>query len=47
MDIDNVLVRQGDRLDWDHILRELKPLVELKEAPEILVQLERLRRSVE
>jgi predicted nucleotidyltransferase len=47
MDIENVLVRQGDRLDWDHILRELKPLVELKEAPEILVQLERLRRSVE
>ena len=47
MDIENILVRQGDRLDWDHILRELKPLVELKEAPEILVQLERLRRSVE
>ena len=47
MDIENVLVRQGDRLDWDYILRELKPLVELKEAPEILVQLERLRRSVE
>ena len=34
MDIENVLVRQGDRLDWDYILKELKPLVELKEAPE-------------
>lgn len=47
MDIENVLVRQGDRLDWDYILKELKPLVELKEAPEVLVHLERLRRSVE
>ena len=47
MDIENVLVRQGDRLDWDYILKELKPLVELKEAPEALVHLERLRRSVE
>ena len=47
MDIENVLVRQGDRLDWDYILKELKPLVELKEAPEVLAHLERLRRSVE
>ena len=47
MDIENVLVRQGDLLDWDYILKELKPLVELKEAPEALVHLERLRRSVE
>ncbi len=47
MDIENVLVRQGARLDWDYILKELKPLVELKEAPEALVHLERLRRSVE
>jgi hypothetical protein len=47
MDIENVLVRQGDRLDWDYILKELKPLVELKEAPEVLIHLERLRRSVE
>ena len=38
-DIEGVIVRQGSRLDRSLILRELTPLVELKEEPEILEQL--------
>ena len=43
IDIKGVLIRQGDRLDWTLILSELRPLCELKEAPEIVTRLERLR----
>jgi hypothetical protein len=39
IDIRNVLIRQGNRLDRELIERELSPLVELKEEPEILTQL--------
>ncbi len=42
IDIRNVLVRQGNRLDRNLIVQELAPLVELKEEPEILHQLEKL-----
>lgn len=34
-DIEGILIRQGKMLDWDYIGRQLKPLVELKEEPEI------------
>lgn len=47
IDIESVLVRQRRILDWRLILRELKPLLELREAPESLKQLEQLRRKVE
>jgi hypothetical protein len=43
MDIEGVIIRQGTRLDWSYILTELGPLAELKEAPEIVPRLERLR----
>jgi hypothetical protein len=46
LDVENVLIRQGAGLDWGHIRRELQPLSVLKEAPEIMDQLERLRRSL-
>lgn len=42
IDIKNVAIRQAARLNRSLILEELTPLVELKEAPEILVQLEQL-----
>jgi predicted nucleotidyltransferase len=46
-DIRGILVRQGTRrLDWRYIHRHLTPLCELKEAPEILTQLETLRQEV-
>lgn len=46
-DVRGILVRQGTRkLDWAYVRRELQPLCEAKEAPEILTRLEALRREV-
>jgi hypothetical protein len=46
-DIERVIVRQTGKLDWRYIHQQLQPLVELKGAPEILEQLERLRAEFE
>lgn len=47
VDVRTILVRQGVRkLDWDHILRELSPLCELKEEPDIVERLIRLKRDI-
>ncbi|MEW6367035.1 MAG: nucleotidyl transferase AbiEii/AbiGii toxin family protein [Acidobacteriota bacterium] len=43
VDIERVIVRQTGRLDWAYIHEQLRPLAELKGAPEILDQLERRR----
>ncbi|NBV47290.1 MAG: hypothetical protein EBR86_17055 [Planctomycetia bacterium] len=43
VDIEGVIIRQGNRLDWSLIESQLRPLVELKEEPEILERLSRLR----
>lgn len=46
-DVRGILVRQGTEcLDWPYVLRQLQPLCEVKEAPEILTELERLRRDL-
>lgn len=46
-DVRGVLVRQGTHnLDWAYIQRQLQPLCEVKEAPEILTQLDKLRREI-
>jgi hypothetical protein len=45
-DVRGILARQGAGLKWPSIVSELRPLCELKEAPEILTQLERLRKQV-
>ena len=46
-DVRGILVRQGtSNLDWPYIQRQLQPLCEIKEAPEIMMQLEKLRREV-
>ncbi|QDV41318.1 hypothetical protein Enr13x_11560 [Stieleria neptunia] len=42
IDLEKVIVRQGDRLDRDLIRTELAPLVELKEEPEIMTRLDAL-----
>jgi hypothetical protein len=42
-----VIVRQASRLDWRYVHAELAPLAELKEAPEILTRLQRLRERLE
>lgn len=40
IDIENTLIRQQTRIDRQLILSELEPLVELKEEPEILAELQ-------
>lgn len=46
-DVEGILVKQGDKLDWDYIERELSVLCELKETPEILEQLQQMRESAD
>jgi hypothetical protein len=43
VDIEGVIIRQTGSLDWGYVQHHLAPLVELKEAPEILNRLEQLR----
>ncbi len=43
VDVERIIVRQTGKLDWSYIRKQLRPLAELKEAPEILDQLERRR----
>lgn len=43
VDVERIIVRQTGKLDWNYIWQQLQPLVELKEAPEILDQLEARR----
>ncbi|MBN8249450.1 MAG: hypothetical protein J0L84_18645 [Verrucomicrobia bacterium] len=46
-DVRMTIVRQGEaKLDWNYVLKHLTPLAEVKEQPEILRQLEHLRREV-
>lgn len=40
IDIEGIIIRQGDRLDIPLIWEELTPLVELKEEPEIIARLQ-------
>ncbi|MBN2579077.1 MAG: nucleotidyl transferase AbiEii/AbiGii toxin family protein [Pirellulales bacterium] len=42
-DIEGIISRQGDRLDWHYVEEQLQPLVELKEEPEIIKRLQTLR----
>ncbi len=43
-DAASVIIRQGsDSLDWNYIETNLRPLAELKDAPEIMDELRRLR----
>lgn len=43
LDIDGILTRQEDRIEWKTVWDELTPLCELKEAPHILDRLAGLR----
>lgn len=45
VDLEGILIRQHGRLDWPHVEAHLRPLAELKEEPEILDRLARLRRQ--
>lgn len=43
VDVEGIIIRQSGGIDWPYVRTQLAPLVELKEAPEILRQLERRR----
>ena len=47
VDLEGIVIRQAGRLDWDYVRAQLSPLVELKEAPEILDRLEGRRRELD
>lgn len=46
LDVEGVIIRQGSGLDWPYVLNELAALAELKEEPEIVTRLERLRKRL-
>jgi len=45
VDIEGILIRQHDAIDWNYVQEQLVPLVTLKEEPEILCQLEKLKKA--
>lgn len=42
-DVETIVVRQQERLDWRYTLEQLRPLCQIKEAPEIIERLRHLR----
>ncbi len=47
VDVEGVILKQRGRLEWPQIWSDLRELVLLKEAPELLVELERIVRRAE
>ena len=43
LDIEGILIRQSESLDWSYVRAQLAPLAELKDAPELVDKLERRR----
>ena len=46
-DVEGIAARQRDRLDWDYVERQLRPLCAAKDAPDTLVRLAEIRREAE
>jgi hypothetical protein len=40
------VIRQKGRVDWDYIYNNLRPLAELKDAPELVDQLRNLEQKL-
>lgn len=47
MDVEGVLARQAGKLDWTYVRAQLAPLAELKDAPEIMDELERRKSALD
>ena len=45
LDVEGVLIRQRNALDWNYIYTQLTPLAELKEAPELVAKLRTLEQQ--
>jgi len=46
-DVETIIIRQQGNLDWPYIFGQLTPLCEIKEAPEIVQRLEKIRDDFE
>lgn len=46
-DIEGIIIRQGNSLDWKYIKTQLEPLCELKEAPHIVPRILELKKKLE
>ena len=46
-DLEGILARNGSKLDWGYIQDHLQPLLDLKETPQIMDQLQELRQRFE
>jgi len=46
-DVEGILIRQRGKLDWEYVRRELAPLCELKDAPQIVDELERMKAEID
>ena len=46
-DLEGILARNGSNLDWGYIQDHLQPLLDLKETPQIMDQLQELRQRFE
>jgi hypothetical protein len=47
LDVEGIIIRQTGKVDWAYIRGQLQPLTELKEAPEIMEELQRRRLEFE
>ena len=47
LDIEGILIRQAEHLDWTYIRTQLAPLAELKDNPELVDKLEQVRAALE
>lgn len=47
IDVEGIIIRQSPRLDWAYVHEQLAPLAELKENPELVQTLDRLRERLE
>jgi len=47
VDVEGIFIRQAETLDWSYIRTYLSQLAELKDAPELVDKLDRLRQSIE
>lgn len=45
LDVEGIIIRQNTKLDWEYTIRQLIPLCEAKEEPEIVDRLSKMRRS--
>jgi len=45
IDVEGILIRQSNLLDWRYITNQLQPLIDLKEAPHIMKRLKKLREN--